>query len=488
MTFNIFDQIYCISLPECTDRRVHLESEMKKMGIEGYVLWDAIGKDDPQVRRAYESGFVATFPPCFRCGKRNCSCSNNILIPSQIGNFLTYREVWRDITKHQYGLCLIVEDDIKFADYAQEVAERILNKSKLESMGFSSQTTSLLRLGWAKCEDHRFDGAVSITENVVRMSNPCHAITGKMADLLYQSLDKIRTTSDLFTHQHVGAKAKNYTLFPPIAYELSWSNGEFKSQIHPKRRHIEHLRAQPDISDEIIKAEQAALKYHFKKKLIRDFLIVGSSLSGLEDMAGLFGFYGITIGVDRMRRHGIASWVFAVKDSVHPYLKDTYSGTRCHSEFGKRIHFVETPVTSALRIMLENRQNEQITEFRRKNIKKMLGIDIDHGQPEISQAITIMICWHKIISEENPDITITRQTMAEKVPELCTSELLKQEAGVQEGYSEAELSGFRPDRERNKETSNQTHMHFSADLWHCMGDGIKEELIGFCHEYGYSTL
>ena len=47
MTFNIFDQIYCISLPECTDRRVHLNAEMDKMGIEAYVLWNAIGKDDP---------------------------------------------------------------------------------------------------------------------------------------------------------------------------------------------------------------------------------------------------------------------------------------------------------------------------------------------------------------------------------------------------------------------------------------------------------
>ena len=127
-------------------------------------------------------------------------------------------------------------------------------------------------------------------------------LRGKWRSDYTSSLDKIRTTSDLFTHQHVSAKAKNYTLFPPIAYELSWSNGEFKSQIHPKRRYIEHLRTQPDISDEIITAEQNALKYHFKKKLIRDFLIVGSSLSGLEDMAGLFGLYGITIGVDRMRQ------------------------------------------------------------------------------------------------------------------------------------------------------------------------------------------
>ena len=39
-----------------------------------------------------------------------------------------------------------------------------------------------------------------------------------------------------------------------------------------------------------------------------------------------------------------------------------------------------------------------------------------------------------------------------------------------------------------KETSHQTHMQFSAYLWHCISDEIKEKLIGFCHEYGYSIL
>ena len=48
------------------------------------------------------------FPPAFDVEKNNCSRSNNILIPSQIENFLTYKDVWRDITKYDtvYALSL----------------------------------------------------------------------------------------------------------------------------------------------------------------------------------------------------------------------------------------------------------------------------------------------------------------------------------------------------------------------------------------------
>ena len=48
-----------------------------------------------------------------------------------------------------------------------------------------------------------------------------------------------------------------------------------------------------NISDAIIKAEQVALKHHFKKKLVRDFLIVGSSLSGMDDIVRLFRNMGL---------------------------------------------------------------------------------------------------------------------------------------------------------------------------------------------------
>ena len=91
--------------------------------------------------------------------KQKCKCSNNILIPPQVGNFLTYREVWRDIAKHGYNLCLIVEDDIEFTDYAKQVADSVFKKSTFEAMGFNSKTAFLLRLGWAKCEEHRYCGA-----------------------------------------------------------------------------------------------------------------------------------------------------------------------------------------------------------------------------------------------------------------------------------------------------------------------------------------
>ena len=55
--------------------------------INNYEIFEAIDKDSLQVQEMIKTNFVKKFPPCFRCNRDKCDCSNNVLIKNQI--FLT---------------------------------------------------------------------------------------------------------------------------------------------------------------------------------------------------------------------------------------------------------------------------------------------------------------------------------------------------------------------------------------------------------------
>jgi hypothetical protein len=88
-----------------------------------------------------------------------------------------------------------------------------------------------------------------------------------MADRLLANSGRISTTVDIFTHVNMASRASQFTLEPPLAYELSWSTGELRSDIRPKQVFLERQRAllsRLDPSDEryqtvldLIEAEEA---------------------------------------------------------------------------------------------------------------------------------------------------------------------------------------------------------------------------------------
>ena len=65
------------NLKESTDRKKHIIDEFTKMKITNYEFFEATHYEDPKVKELYDSGNVLTFPPCFRCLKKRCSCENN---------------------------------------------------------------------------------------------------------------------------------------------------------------------------------------------------------------------------------------------------------------------------------------------------------------------------------------------------------------------------------------------------------------------------
>ena len=241
--FSIFDKIYCINLESATERKEHIIKEFDRMGITDYEFVKAVPKNSPEVIEAMKSDFVKKFPPCFRCRQVNCQCDNNVLIEPQIGNWFSFIKVWKDIVKNKYQFVLICEDDVKFTPYAGEVASFMLSEKTLERYNINLEKPVMLRLGWAKCSEHQYVGESSF-KPIVRMANPCFAITYSMAEIFLKSLKQIYHTSDMYMHNDIASKYTHYSLFPPLCYELSCGEVPiFHSHIHPKQEYIDSLKS-----------------------------------------------------------------------------------------------------------------------------------------------------------------------------------------------------------------------------------------------------
>lgn len=238
----LFDRVVVVSLPSSIDRREHIRAHFQEIGLGHYEFHDAFGSEHPEVLALYGDGLVALYPPCFRCGKMDCGKAdcNNVLTPQQVAVFATYLNLWRHLSEGNERV-LVCEDDVFFHPWTERVLLELVEKIRSAEIAFSGDVPALLRFGWALGKDH--DGALPFRAvRDVRMSNPCHAITGAYARALLAEFNGVRHTADVFQHSlALASKGNALTILPPIASELSWSVGVFKSLIHPKENHARHL-------------------------------------------------------------------------------------------------------------------------------------------------------------------------------------------------------------------------------------------------------
>lgn len=231
----LFDRIVVLSLPGSADRRAHVRDHFRHIGLRDYDFHDACGIDHPEVRDLFDRGLVATYPPCFRCGRVACGkpdC-NNVLIPQQVAVFASYLNLWRRLAAGNQRV-LVCEDDVLFHPWALRVLDDLAGQVEAGAIAFSGDAPALLRLGWALGAEH--DGTQPFrVSREVRMANPCHAVTGAYARRLLQDFAGVRHTADVFQHQQAPvARTHALSVFPPVASELSWSTGRLESLVHPK--------------------------------------------------------------------------------------------------------------------------------------------------------------------------------------------------------------------------------------------------------------
>lgn len=223
-----------LSLPKDYERRAHVKRHFAEIGIKRFRFETAIGWDAEPVRAAYLAGKVAQFPGCFRCCQQRCACANNILIPSQVANFLSFAQIWAVLAQGPLSqFTLICEDDVLFRPTALSDLYAVLKEQQ------NTAEPLLIRLAQSGLDPASLNAEEPAQlSNRVVMSNAAYVINGAMASYLTRHFDQITTTSDLWLHQEIAAhpEIKALTLEPLLATDLSYNvdHAQFASRIHPK--------------------------------------------------------------------------------------------------------------------------------------------------------------------------------------------------------------------------------------------------------------
>jgi hypothetical protein len=393
----LFDRIYVISLPGATERRARLAEYLPGHGILDYTLVDALGLGSPEVTAAYAEGVVQAFPPCFRCGKADCGeddC-NNVLIPAQVGNVLSHLSVWRRIAASG-GRGLVLEDDVVFHAWTGDVLDWLAKQE-----GWRADVPRLMRLGWALGDDH-VAGPPRMVD-MVRMSNPCHAMTAAFAQKLVAGFSRITTTSDLYLHRRAPGPGEAVTVLPPIASELSWSVGAVPSSIHPHDAHADYLQAQGRVAEaEAFRKVVAAHVYHM---FWRPLLVLGVPGGGLEAVAARLRGWGLDVGMEADGRDGICSWALAAEGEV-PWAAGKGARDRRVLRWGHLVQVVEEPRAAMVGIIAAERAAPEAAAWRRDAVLRHAGVDLGAIGDAVERAAMTLIHWTRLIEALEPDARV----------------------------------------------------------------------------------
>lgn len=400
---NPFEKIYCISLPFAKKRREYFSHEITSNALHNYQFIDAVNQNDDIVAYMYENKQVKLFPPCFRCNQKKCICDNNVLIPAQVASFLSHKSAWEKIAKQKNGLYLIVEDDVKFNRYYQYLKYMI--HWKINTLFRKScNEPFILRLGWKKDKDHSAR-LITASSSIEKPTNSLYGLNPKMAQKLLHESSSITTTVDTYINLIAKNQVTHFTLFPPLAYDLSSSSTMFQSSVLLDPRYIESLKKQKD------KAANKELESYYvpiKKTIHRKLIIIGHPRTGTAYTGELLKSFGLDIGHEKMGKDGIVSWMFNVYDLHNPFYKNNYAKSRFFSTFDHVILCVRDPYTAIPSIIRENHDAYISLKFRQKHILKAFGIDIFAIHSPIEQAIAVYYYWSKIALEKNNPEIITR--------------------------------------------------------------------------------
>jgi GR25 family glycosyltransferase involved in LPS biosynthesis len=224
---------WVVSLRSDVARRQHIVRHFHEIGIEHFGFWPAVHGDAIEVADAYRQGIVAAWPPCFRCGLEACSCDNNVILPQQAANWLSFMGLWRSLPDDPDHFILVCEDDVAFhAGAVQNLVEFLAGFRR-------SRRHVLMRLARSGMPPFQIlpRALPQRTERIV-MSNAAYILNGSMAHRLLRAFDGIRHTSDVWVHRSMAASqdVEAFTLEPLLATDLSYNQDHamFASRIHPK--------------------------------------------------------------------------------------------------------------------------------------------------------------------------------------------------------------------------------------------------------------
>lgn len=479
----LFDKIVVVSLESSLERQRHIRAHLPESGFHGFEFFSAVSVESPCVRDSYDSGEVFSYPPCFRCGKLDCGepdC-NNFLIPAQVATYLTYRKLWKQLVSEPPQRILVVEDDVRFHAHTHDVLSWLKHEIENGMVPFRPEKSCLLRLGGAWSQAHTCSEPPYSIDQTVKMSNPCHALTTEFAKKLLERDKGITHTVDVFQHKLAPKPGEAYTVYPPIASELSWSEGVFASTIHPKKSHEEFL----DRRGEKASAEDARRQraVHVKKKYYRPILIIGHPRCGTGYAADLCRQVGLDVGHERLGSSGLSSWMFAVSADRNPYALDQVARTRRALAWKYLLLPVRNLYDAVPSVILDTTHAPPSYDFRREHILSGLGVDLNGFDSPIDKAVWSVTSWARLCLSQNPDLTFRIEDQHETFRQFLFERGLISRDKMSEPLVTSPVNANKPYK-----GVRYPKPEISEGAWKTLDSVTRAEIDWYNQRFGYITL
>jgi len=388
---------------------------------------------------------------------------------------MTYLDLWKKIAA-RHERVLVVEDDVQLHESWRDVLSNLKMMIESGAVQFQAETPCLLRMGWALGKDHDQPGPVRL-ENDVRMSNPCFAVTSAYAAKAASNFKGVDQTADVYFHQQLPESGQAFTIFPPIASELSWSTGQVSSLIHPKDIHAEYLEAKGEYA--AAAKERAKVQAHPKHMYHRKFLVVGHPRTGTGYAASLLRQLGFDIGHEKAGDDGLSSWMFAADAERYPYAQDDIAASRRSLHWNILLHIVRDPATAVASIMRDNIWAPPFYQFRREHILKQTGVNLDAYTGNFERSVMSLICWSRMILQMKPDCWFRLENAHEVLPRFLASR------GLIEGKKTFDLTTAPVNADKLYAGEQHPKSKINDEDWFRLPPEVKEGIQWYCNHFGY---
>ena len=213
----------------------------------------------------------------------------------------------------------------------------------------------------------------------------------------------------------------------------------------------------------------------------RAIVITGHPRCGTTSAASICQRLGREVGDEWVGAHGISSWMMAVDDRHNPYGDDELGHSRRNLTWDWLFLVVRDLATAVPSVMLENRFAPPSYEFRRKHIRKQLGIDLGDAPNEMARAVLSIICWSRIILRQSPDFSFRvedqqtnfRDFLVEK--KIVGRELSQHPVSEWENAAKIYGNGVRPAKPM-----------LTPQSWIDLPANLSADVAWYCREFGYA--
>ncbi len=240
----LFDAIYVINLPDCVERRQHMQAEMAKKEIRKFSFFEAFSHDSMFIREKERDGLIVPYRTCFVCRVNDCDHIAQ-MNRSEAGIWYTTLRLLEEMVCQGQRLCLVCEDDIVF--HQQFVPELVnifganaqceFNLDDPLIVGLFLNSHNFDKEKFASVEDCNLPGTHFRLESTRNQSNPCYVINRAYAKLVVDHSIAFDRPIDAQLFQHLPSlhRVQRWNVTPSLVGELSMYAGLFESTV-PKNR------------------------------------------------------------------------------------------------------------------------------------------------------------------------------------------------------------------------------------------------------------